>query len=326
MHAIQIFETGGPEVLQYCELPDPTAGPGEVLVRMEAVGVAKPDYLMRSGRYRWMPELPAIPGNEMSGRVEALGAGVEGLEVGQRVLVWRYSQGCYTELGAYPADRIQPLPDEISFEAAVSIPNFLVAWALLFEVPGGPPPKRVYVNGAAGGVGTAVIQICNAKGIEVIGGASNAHKTAFIKTVGADHTIDYGQEDVVARLAEITGGEGVSLFLDQIIGPDFVQNLKALAIFGTIVSFNALGGLPEQETFAAMRETFGNSPGIRCFSWHSYDQNPELAAPVMDAVLELMVSTGIEPPVHVRLPLSDAARAHEMLDAREIMGKLILSP
>lgn len=326
MHAIQLFDTGGPEVLQYVEVPDPSPAAGEVLVRMEAVGVAKPDFLVRSGRYRWMPPLPAIPGNEMSGRIEALGPGVDGLEIGQRVLVWGYSQGCYTELGAYPLDRIQPLPDGISFDAAVCIPNFLVAWALLFEVPGGPPPKRVYVNGAAGGVGTAVIQICNAKGIEVIGGASSAEKCAFISDIGADHTIDYSQEDVVDRLADITGGEGVSLFLDQIIGPDFTRNIKALAIFGTIVSFNALGGLPEQETFAAMRETFGNSPGIRCFSWHSYDQNPELAAPVMAAVLALMESAGIEPPLHDRLPLSDAARAHELLDARAILGKLVLIP
>jgi NADPH2:quinone reductase len=279
MKAIQMTETGGPEVLEYVELPDPAPGAGEVLVRMEAVGIAKPDYLMRSGTYRWMPPLPVIPGNEMAGRIEALGPGVAGYEIGQPVLVWGYEQGCYTELGAYGLHRIVPLPDGVSFEAAVSIPNFVVAWAMLHDVAGGPLPKRVYVNGAAGGVGTAVIQLAKAAGMTTIAGASSAEKCAFAKQNGADHTIDYGSEDVVARIAEITDGAGVSLFLDQLVGAAFTRNLEALA--------------------------------------------PE---PIMAAVLKLMAEGAVEAPVHARLPLAEARRAHEMLDAREIMGKLVLTP
>lgn len=326
MHAIQMFETGGPEVLQYKELPDPAPGEGEVLVRMAATGIAKPDYLMRSGKYKWMPPLPVIPGNEMAGTIEAVGPGVEGLAEGQRVLVWGWEQGCYTELGAFGQHRIQPLPDNVSFEAAVSIPNYLVAWAILFAVPGGRAAERVYVNGAAGGVGSTVIDICRAKGIEVIAGASNAGKCAFAKSIGAAHTIDYSQENVVERLAEITGGKGVSLFLDQIVGPKFTENLGALSPLGTIVSFNALGGLPEDELFAAMRGKLGNALGVRCFSWHCYDQEPELALPVLDAVMEMMAAGELNPPLHDRLPLAEASRAHEMLDGREIMGKLVLIP
>src|SRR3546814_924223 len=120
MRAIQISRTGGPEVLDYVELPDPVPGEGEVLVRMHAAGVAKPDYLMRSGRYRWAPPLPVILGNEMSGHIEALGPGTSDLSVGQPVLVWGYEQGCYTELGAYPRHRIEPLPPGVDLDAAVN--------------------------------------------------------------------------------------------------------------------------------------------------------------------------------------------------------------
>jgi len=326
MKAIQMTETGGPEVLKLVELPDPAPGEGEVLVRMDAVGIAKPDHLMRSGKYRWMPPLPVIPGNEMSGRIEALGAGVEGYSVGQPVLVWGYEQGCYTELGAYGLHRIVPLPEGVSFEAAVSIPNFVLAWAMLHDVAGGPAPKRVYVNGAAGGVGTAVIQLAKAAGMTVIAGTSTVEKCAFAKQNGADHTIDYGNEDVVARLAEITGGAGVSLFLDQLVGADFARNLEALAPLGTIISFNALAGLPEQELFAAMRGHLGKSPAVRCFSLHCYDDDPAALEPNMAAVLTLLAEGTVAAPVHAALPLSQARRAHEMLDAREIMGKLVLTP
>ncbi|HUT51368.1 MAG TPA: zinc-binding dehydrogenase [Alphaproteobacteria bacterium] len=318
--------TGGPEVLDHVELPDPVAQDGEVLVRMEAVGIAKPDFLMRSGKYRWMPPLPVIPGNEMSGRIEALGPGVTGYAVGQPVLVWGYEQGCYTELGAYGLHRIVALPEGVSFEAAVSIPNFVVAWAMLHEVAGGPRPQSVYVNGAAGGVGTAVIQLAKAAGIAVIAGASSAEKCAFAAANGADHTIDYGSQDVVARLAELTGGAGVSLFLDQLVGADFARNLDALAPLGTIVSFNALAGLPEQELFAAMRGHLGKSPAVRCFSLHCYDDDPAALEPIMAAVLELLAGGAVAAPVHAALPLGQARRAHEMLDAREIMGKLVLTP
>jgi len=326
MKAIQMTETGGPEVLKYVDLPDPVPGDGEVLVRMEAVGIAKPDYLMRSGKYRWMPPLPAIPGNEMAGRIEALGCGVKDYAVGQPVLVWGYEQGCYTELGAYGLHRIVPLPEGISPEAAVSIPNFVVAWAMLHEVAGGPAPKRIYVNGAAGGVGTAVIQLAKAAGMTVIAGASTAEKCAFAKENGADHTIDYGREDVIALIAEITGGAGVSLFLDQIIGADFTRTLDALSPLGTIISFNALGGLPEQELFAAMRGHLGKSPGVRCFSLHCYDDTPEMLEPIMAAVLKLMAEGKVAAPVHAALPLAEASKAHEILDARAIMGKLVLTP
>lgn len=325
MKAIQISRNGGPEVLELIERDDPVPAADEVLVRAAAVGVAKPDYLMRSGKYRWAPPLPSIIGNEMAGHIEAVGSAITDLEVGQKVLVWGYEQGCYVDVGAYPRHRIQPLPEGVDLEAAVSIPNYLVSWALLHETAA-RPPRTVYVDGAAGGIGTAIIQLGNLAGMSVIAGTSNAGKCAFAAKVGAAHTIDYSRETLIDRLLDLTDGRGVDLFLDSMIGPDFPGNLKALATHGTIVSFNALKGLPEAETFAAMRALAAKCLGVRCFSFHGYDHDPEGTQRLLDAVLPLFATRKVAPPIHARLPLAEARQAHELLDARAITGKLILVP
>lgn len=325
MRAIQISRNGGPEVLEYIERYDPVPAADEVLVRAAAVGVAKPDYLMRSGKYRWAPPLPSIIGNEMAGRVEAVGSAIADIAVGDPVLVWGYEQGCYVDVGAYRRHRIQPLPAGIDLEAAVSIPNYLVSWALLNETTA-RTPRTVYVDGAAGGIGTAVIQLGTLAGMTVIGGASSAEKCAFARRAGAAHAIDYSRETVVDRLLDLTHGRGIDLFLDSMIGSDFAGNLKALATHGTIVSYNALKGLPEAETFAAMRALAAKCLGVRCFSFHGYDHDPEGTQRLLDAVLPLFADGSIVPPIHARLSLAEARRAHELLDARAIMGKLILVP
>ena len=325
MRAIQISRNGGPEVLELIERDDPVPADDQVLVRATAIGVAKPDYLMRSGKYRWAPPLPSIIGNEMAGTIEAVGAKIGDLKPGQKVLVWGYEQGCYVDVGAYPRHRILPLPDSVDLEAAVSIPNYLVSYALLHETAA-RAPKTVYVDGAAGGIGTAVIQLGNAAGMSVIGGASSVEKCAFAKQVGAAHTINYSEENVIDRLKQLTDDNGVDLFLDSMIGPEFPDNLNALATHGTIVSFNALKGLPEQETFAAMRAMAAKCLGVRCFSFHGYDHDPEGTRRLIDAVVPLFASGEIVPPLHDRLPLAEARKAHELLDARAIRGKLILVP
>jgi NADPH2:quinone reductase len=325
MRAIQISRNGGPEVLEYIERDDPVPAADEVLVRAAAIGVAKPDYLMRSGKYRWAPPLPSIIGNEMAGTIESVGSAIDDLQPGQKVLVWGYEQGCYVDVGAYRRHRILPLPDGVDLEAAVSIPNYLVSYALLHETTA-RTPRTVYVDGAAGGIGTAVIQLGNHAGMTVIGGASSAEKCAFVERTGAAHSIDYSRETVIDRLLAITDGAGIDLFLDSMIGPDFPDNLNALATHGTIVSFNALKGLPEKETFAAMRALAAKCLGVRCFSFHGYDHDPEGTQALIDAVVPLFASGAIRPPLHDRLPLAEARRAHELLDARAIMGKLILVP
>ena len=326
MKAIQIAASGGPEVLDYVDVPMPVPRDGEVLVRARAIGVGKPDVLFRTGAYRWRPPLPAIPGAEMAGTIEALGNGVQGLRVGQPVLVYRFAGGCYAELIAAPASDVMALPDNIDFNAAVSIPNYQVAFALLNEAARGINPKTVYVNGAAGGIGSAIIQLCRLSGIDVIAGASSDDKCAFAQAQGASHTVNYAHTSVVPRVLELTAGRGADLILDHIVGRNFTDNLDMLAPMGLIVSFNALGGLPEKDLFKEMRAHLPRSPAVRCFTMHSFDHDPEARRRVAQATLELFAAGRVKPPVFAALRLSEARRAHEMLDARQVLGKIILKP
>jgi NADPH:quinone reductase len=326
MKAIQIAESGGPEVLKTVDVPTPLPGDGEVLVRAHAIGVGKPDVLFRTGAYRWRPPLPAIPGAEMAGTIERLGSGVANLRVGQKVLVYRFAGGCYAEMIAVPVSDLTVLPDNIDIDDAVSIPNYQVAFALLNVAARGTDARTVYINGAAGGIGSAIIQLCALNGVRIIAGASSDEKCAFARAQGASQTVNYAQGDAVARVLDLTGGRGVDLILDHIVGRDFTGNLDMLAPMGLIVSFNALGGLPEKDLFKEMRAHLPRSPAVRCFTMHSFDHDPEARARVVRATLDLFAAGKVKPPVFARLKLSEAVRAHELLDARRVLGKIILKP
>jgi NADPH2:quinone reductase len=326
MKAIQIQKTGGPEALALVDLPAPVPGAGEVLVRAHAIGVGKPDVLFRTGVYRWMPPLPATPGAEMSGHVAALGDGVTGFGIGDPVLVYHLGGRCYADYASVPASAVTKLPPTVDLDDAISIPNYQVASALLNEAARGIDVKRVYVNGAAGGIGSAVIQLGRLQGLTVIAGASSAEKCAFAAAQGATHTIDYGREPIAERLLALSDGRGADLILDHIVGKNFTDNLKALATFGLIVSFNALGGMPEKDLFREMRAHLPKSPAVRCFTMHSFDHDPETRLRIGARVIELFAAGRVHPPVFRRLRLTEARLAHELLDARAVLGKLILKP
>ena len=326
MKAVQFSETGGPEVLEYVGLPDPAPGPGEVLVKAASFGVGKPDYLLRSGIYKWMPPLPAIIGNEMAGHVAAVGHGVSEFAIGQPVLVFGTGGGRHAEFNSVPVDIVTALPAAVDLDDAVSIPNYAIAWCLLKEVVHGAEDKSVYVNGASGGVGTAVIDLARDLGSSIIAGAGSADKCAFAAEIGADHTVDYSAERVSERVLDITDGRGVGLILDQLVGPNFSDNLDMLAPFGTIVSFNALAGLPDTETFSQMRAHLAKSPGIRCFSWHTFDSDADTRQRILAEIIDRFADGKLNPPIHARLPLSEARQAHEILDSRDLRGKIVLKP
>jgi NADPH:quinone reductase len=327
MRAIQMARTGGPDVLECVELPKPQPNPGQVLVRIHAIGVGKPDVLVRTGVYKWMPPLPTTPGIEATGHVAALGDGVQGLRVGEPVFVYPWkTRGCYAEYVAMQASDVTSLPATVDLDDAATLSNFVVARALLHEVPRGPTLRRLYVNGAAGGVGSAIIQTASFEGIEVIAGASSAVKCEFARTLGARHTIDYTRENVADRVLAFTDGRGVDLVCDQIVGPNFTDSIRMLANWGTIVSFNAMGGMPAQETFTAMRANLAKSPGIRCFTLHSYDEDPGGIRRLVKETVGLFANSHIRPAIFERIPLAAARRAHELLDNRVILGKVILKP
>jgi NADPH:quinone reductase len=327
MRAIQVVRTGGPEVLDYVEVPRPKPKPGEVLVRIHAIGVGKPDALVRTGVYKWMPSLPAIPGIEATGHVVVLGAGVQGLQLGEPVFIYPWkTRGCYAEYVAVQASDVTPLPATIDLDDAATLSNFIIARTILHEVPRGRTLRKLYVNGAAGGVGSAIIQIASLEGIEVIAGTSSSAKCDFARMVGASHTVDYSNENVADRVLAFTNGRGVDLVCDQIVGPNFTDSIRMLANWGTIVSFNAMGGMPAQETFTAMRANLTKSPGIRCFTLHSYDEDPDGVRRLVEETVSLFAASRIQPAIFERIPLAAARRAHELLDARSILGKVILKP
>jgi len=330
MRAVLVRQPGGPDALELVEAPVPAPAAGQVQIRAEAFGVGQPDVLIRRGVYKWMPPLPANPGNDVAGRMAALGSGVEGLQVGQKVLLSArdLSQrgGCYAEYVVAPADAVHALPDHVDLQAAVCLSNYQVAYALLHECRHPRAPKSVLVIGAAGGVGTALVQLAKLAQMTVIGTVSTEEKAAFARSNGADHTIFYRSEDVVARTREATNGEGVGLVLDHVCGPEFTSYLGALGKWGTLLSYNAFAGLPEENLMAAMRNHLDICPAVRCFSFHIYDHDREGRRALMRNVIEALSRNAIKPAISATLKLDQVRQAHTLLEQGSALGKIIVTP
>jgi NADPH2:quinone reductase len=328
--AIQISRTGGPEVLDQVELPTPEPKTGEVLVKAEAIGVNYFDTMIRTGRYRWMPQLPFVPGNEMSGHIVAVGAGVRGLAVGQKVFVAGYEignrGGLYAEYVAVPEEAALPLPAALGPDEATTLTNYQLAVILLHHAARGVTPRTVVVYGAAGGVGAALIDVARLAGASVIGTAGSPEKCAFVRARGAAHAINHRTEPVAERVNAITGGRGADIVFDHVAGPAFAEGLKMVAPLGMIVSYAVLGGMPESDLFAAMRANIEKSPAVRCFTMHTYDHMEEPRRQAMARALELFGSGQVRPAIAARLPLAEARRAHELIEARTATGKIVLKP
>jgi NADPH2:quinone reductase len=329
MKIIQLRQPGGPEVLEYTDVPLPVPGVDQVRVRACAIGVGKPDVLIRQGSYKWMPPMPAVPGNELAGVVDAVGAGVSSALMGQRVLVSSRELpqrgGCYAEAVCVPAAALYALPDAVSFDAAVSMPNVQLAGALLYE-SGARPPKSILVHGAAGGVAGALLQLAQADGLLAIGTVSDSAKFDFARASGAQHLIHRATQNVHEAVMTLTNGRGVDMVLDHVGGPDFTANLDLLAARGTLLSYNALAGLPDQNLLGEMRRLLGKSLGVRCYSIHTLDAEPELRRALMERAIDLAAQGRVKTPRTMTLPLSAATQAHQMLDAAQVLGKLVLKP
>ncbi|MBR1197898.1 zinc-dependent alcohol dehydrogenase family protein [Bradyrhizobium sp. AUGA SZCCT0240] len=329
MKAVLVHRPGGPDALQYQDVPEPKLAETDVLIRAETFGVGQPDKLIRSGVYKWMPPLPANPGNDVAGRIEAVGSAVRDIKVGHKVLLsardLAQRGGCYAEMVAAPADAIHLLPEQVDLEAAVCLANYQVAWALLNECGAARPPKSVLVIGAAGGVGSSLVQLAKLAGMTVIGTVSSEEKAVFASAMGADGIIYYRGEDVVARVRELTNGRGVDLVLDHVGGPDFFSHLHALAKWGTVVSYNAFDGLPTQNMMEEMRKHLDVCPAIRCFSFHIYDHDREGRRAIMQRMIGHLADGSIKPAIFARFKLSEVRQAHELLDSGQALGKIIMT-
>ena len=331
MKVIQMQKPGGPEVLEVAEKPLPEPSPGEVRVRAQAIGISSADMLVRKGVYNWMPPLPAIPGNEMAGVVDSVGQNVGGVSVGQRVLVSSrelpFRGGAYAQAICVPASTLFRLPESIAQNDAVSLPNFQLAGALLYE-SGVRKPRSIIAYGASGGVGMALVQLAKCDGITAIGVVSTEEKRRFVHRAGVEHVLIRGKDDLSERIMALTGGHGVDVVY-AMAGPSaaFVSNLDLLAPLGTVVSFAVLGGLmPDADLYGELRKRLGKSLGVRVYSIHTLDHDRELRRELMERAIELMAAGRLRPPAPTVLPLAEAARAHEMMEAGQSLGKIVLAP
>lgn len=329
MNIIQLRTPGGPEVLELVDKPLPEPAASEVLVRALAIGVNSADMLIRRGVYNWMPPLPAVPGNEMAGVVESVGRDVTDVKIGQRVLVSSrelpFRGGCYAQAICVPAAAVYSLPDAIPPHDAVTLPNYQLAGAMLYD-SGVCLPRSILIHGAAGGVATAVIQLAVADGIQAIGTVSSEDKRAFARAAGAPHVLLRGTDDILAEVKALTNGRGVDVVFAA-AGPTFIRNLEFLAPLGTLVSFSIFGGLmPEADIFGALRRAIGKSLGVRVYSIHTLDHEPEKRRGFMQRAIDLMAEGRLRPPPATLLPLAEARRAHELMEAAQTLGKVVLMP
>jgi NADPH2:quinone reductase len=331
MRVIEMKRAGGPEVLEFAERPLPEPAAGEVRVRAQAIGVSSADMLVRKGVYNWMPPLPAIPGNEMAGVVDALGPDVTGVRVGERVLVssreLAFRGGCYAQAVCVPAAALFRLPESIAPNDAVSLPNYQLAGALLYE-SGVVKPRAILAYGASGGVGMALLQLARCDAIAAIGIVSTEEKRAFVRRAGIEHVLVRGKDDLRHGVMAATGGRGVDVIY-AMAGPSaaFVGNLDLLAPLGTVVSFSILGGLiPDADLFGELRKRLGKSLGVRVYSIHTLDHDREARRALMERAINLMAARRLRPPSPTVLPLAEAARAHEAMEAGASIGKLVLAP
>ena len=319
---------GAPDVLELITEPDVAPGPGEIAIRARACAVGWPDILVRRGHYPWMPPLPATLGFELSGHVEAIGANVVGLTIGQSVYLSSYdlgySLGCYTDYAVVPASTVLAVPADVDLEQAANLGYVALAWALLNEGGARSPRGSILITGAASGTGSCLVQLAKKEGAFVIGSVGSAEKIDFVKQLGADHVINYRSSDLAANVLEVTGGAGVDLVLNHVAGATIVDSIKMLRPWGTVIMYGAIGGPAEGELVQAQRAGFGKCAGLRFFSMHGYEEDPDGRSRILRSALELLVRRSVRMPIAKRFPFTAASEAHQLLESGATCGRIVL--
>ena len=330
MKAIQITETGSPDVLKYVDLPTPRPAPNQVLIKAHAIGVCMPETMVRKGTYGWMPPLPLIPGIEMSGTIVETGSEVRSLRVGQPVFVsareFEFRGGCYAEYLTAAEHTVYPLPEGVDLDQAAGLSNYQVAWHLLNSALKGFQYDSVLVLAAAGGVGTGLVQLAKAAGKRVIGVVSSDERAAFARSQGADATVDRKRGDIVDQVKALTGGRGVDLVLDMAGGPRMISLFDCLDKFGMLMLYGRLEGPPVGNIHAAIEKKPARSLAFRQFTIHTFDDWPEMRARATNELIRMLHEGAFKVPIYERIPLAEAPRAHRVFESGEVMGKLIMKP
>lgn len=323
MRAIQAQELGGPEVMQLGEAEAPTPGPGQLLIQVEAAGINPLDAALRTGnhpRARFL-QLPWTPGAEAAGTVTALGPGVDGFSVGDRVYGGGAS-GTYAEQALLTASRTATVPDNVSTVDASSLPVVLfTALYGLVHRGGLSVGETVLVHGGAGGVGMMGIQVAKAAGARVITTVSSTAKGDFARGLGADVVINYRDEDLVERCLAETDGRGVDLVLEMVATENFDKDCAALRPFGRLVLLGAGTGKNPAGS-VSFPAFYSKNIDVLGFSLFNAEQQfPEM----LRQAGTLLASGAVRPHVGATVPLAEAARSHELLMSGAVFGKIVLT-
>ena len=324
MTAIEIAGPGGPEVLKPAERPVPEPGLGELLVRVAAAGVNRPDLMQRQGAYPPPPGAPDIPGLEIAGTVAALGAGAHGWQVGDPVCALVVGGG-YAEYCVAPTAQCLPVPSGLDMVAAGALPETtFTVWENVFRrgrLEGG---ERFLVHGGSSGIGTTAIQIASARGARVFATAGSAEKCAACERLGAERAINYREEDFAEVVEALTGGEGVDVILDMVGGDYIARNIASLRTEGRLVFIAFLGGSKADFDFLPMmmkRITIMGST----LRPRSVEEKGAIAADLAREVWPLLDAGRIAPLIDSTFPLARAAEAHARMESSAHIGKIVLT-
>lgn len=343
MKAVVLTGTGGPEVLQAQERPDPAVGPGEVRIAVRAAGINFADTMARVGLYPDAPKPPCVLGYEVAGVVESVGEGVDDHRAGDRVVAGTRFGG-QAELVTVPAGQALPLPERFSFEQGAAFPvNYGTAYAALVVMGGMRTGDRVLIHAAGGGVGTAATQLARNAGAEVFGTAS-ATKHEAIRAQGVDHPIDYRNRDFEAEVLKLTGGEGVDLVIDALGPASFRKDYRLLRPGGRLVMYGLseatkagardlpatlrslvrmpLATIPWWKSLSLMNENKGVF-GLNMLKWWEREGSLDRVTEPLLADLE---AGRLEPVVAEAFPFERAGDAHELIAQRRNVGKVVLFP
>ena len=323
MKAWQVTKLGTPEEMTFTEVADPVPGPGEVLVRNRAAGVNFFDVLQIAGKYQVKPEFPFIPGGEFAGVIEALGEGVTGFSIGDRVMGPPLGGG-YAEKSLVKPARALRIPDGMSFEQAAGFPIvYQTSWFALNERGRLQPGETLLVHAGASGVGVAAIEIGKAMGARVLATASTPEKRRFCQDHGAETVIDYTQPEWYEQVKQLTGGRGADVIYDPVGGDVFDLSTKCIAPGGRllVVGF-ASGRIP---SLPANRLLLKNFSAVGVFWGRQADEHPDYPQQAHAKLSDLFLQGKLDPPVDRTLPLERAPEALAEISGRRVLGKIVLT-
>jgi putative PIG3 family NAD(P)H quinone oxidoreductase len=323
MTQIEIDEPGGPEVLQPHQVPVPTAGAGEVLIRVHAAGVNRPDVLQRAGQYPMKPGMNPIPGLEVAGEVVGVGAGVSDFVIGDKVCALTNGGG-YAQYCVVPASQALPIPDGLDWVQAAAIPEtFFTVWANLFEMGGARKGQRVLIHGGTSGIGTTALMLCREFGIEAFATAGSEEKCVVIRELGAT-AINYREQDFAQAILEQTAGQGMNVVLDIMGGSYLNNNVKALALEGRLVMLGFLGGAVAKDIdLLAIMAKRASVTGSLLRS-RTREEKAEIAQQLREHVWPVLAAGRCLPMIDEVYPLTEAARAHARMEGGDHIGKIVL--